>query len=265
MKRILVMLLLSFFWPQFASASGQNIGTLSHIHNVKIFGKQIFLGTHEGLYELKSLNTVALIGSDKFDVMGLSIDGRRIYASGHPGTASKFSEPVGLLFSNNSGKSWKQVALKGKVDFHLLESSGSELYGADSQSGNLFYSSNSGKTWTSRGKNTFNEIAINPSKKGSALGIRNEKLFVTKDSFKSVSELKLDKSLTNLEWNKKSLFATSGKILLSSNDQGRTWKTLYAFESPIGTLAQSPELLVATTGNVIWKSNNSGLSFQKLS
>lgn len=202
---------------------------------------------------------------EKFDVMGLSIDGKRIYASGHPGPGSKFSEPVGLVLSNNSGKSWKQIALEGKVDFHLLESFGSELYGADSQSGNLLYSSNSGKTWTSRGKNTFNEIAMDPSKKGSALGIRDRKLFATKDSFKSVTELKINRSLTNLEWNKKSLLSASGSELLISKDQGKTWKTLYTFKSAIGTLAQSSELLVAITGNTVWKSTDFGLSFQKLS
>ena len=166
MKKIAIVIAILISIPHAALASGETIGSLSHIHQVKVQGKKILLGTHEGLYQYIGADKVLRMSPEVFDVMGLSVDGRRIYASGHPGPGSKFPEPVGLVLSTNGGKDWKMVSLQGTVDFHLLESSGSELYGADSQSGDLLYSSDLGKRWASRGKNTFSDIALNPAGKG---------------------------------------------------------------------------------------------------
>ncbi|MTA39234.1 MAG: exo-alpha-sialidase, partial [Actinobacteria bacterium] len=132
-----------------AVGSGQSIGTISHIHSVRAFGDQVILGTHEGLFRYVDQKTVQLIGPEIFDIMGLAVFGKKLYASGHPGPGSKLPEPVGLLLSTDSGKSWKKLGLQGEVDFHLLESAGADMYGVDSGSGNLLYSNNAGKKWTS--------------------------------------------------------------------------------------------------------------------
>lgn len=244
-----------------AQASGESLGSISHIHNVRVLGKTILLGTHEGLYILNGKNDITKASPENFDVMGLSVDGSRIYASGHPGAGSKLPEPIGLLLSTNSGKSWKKISLQGEVDFHLLESSGSELYGADSQSGNLLYSEDFGKTWSNRGKNTFSDLAINPQKKREALAIRNGSFIWTKDSFLSERTLKSNMKFTQIEWSQKNLLASSGKKLLVSVDQGKSWKTQFSFDGVIGTIAQSAELVVVITGSQVWKSSDGGKSF----
>lgn len=261
MKKLIILTVLILATPQSAFASGESIGSISHIHNVKIYGKKIFLGTHEGLYQYKNPETVLRVSPEVFDVMGLSIDGRRIYASGHPSPGSKLPEPVGLLLSTNSGKSWKKVSLQGKVDFHLLESYGTELYGGDSQSGDLMYSKDSGKNWVSLGRNTFSEIAISPDTKAKALALREGKLFQTTNNFKSSTEVKLNVRLSQLEWGKKHLLASSGKDLLISNNQGLQWSKLYSFKGDISILAHSAELLVAIVGADVWQSTNGGKSF----
>lgn len=263
MKKVMIVLLcwvvLGSSHP--ANASGESIGSISHIHNVKVLGKTILLGTHEGLYILKGENSVARVGKDNFDLMGLSIDGNRIYASGHPGAGSTLPNPVGLLVSTNAGRSWKKVSLQGKVDFHLLESSGKELYGADSQSGNLLYSNDAGSSWSNLGKNLFSEVAINPMKKGEALAIREGGLVSTKNSFKDEKIIATKLAFTQIEWSRKTLLASSGSKLLTSVDQGRTWKTKFTFDTAVGTIAQSSELLVVITGSKIWKSVDEGKTF----
>ena len=261
MKKVVLAVAFALLLPNAAFASGETIGSLSHIHQVKVQGKKILLGTHEGLYQYQGADKVLRMSPEVFDVMGLSIDGKRIYASGHPGAGSKFPEPVGLVLSINSGKSWKMISLQGKVDFHLLESRGSELYGADSQSGDLLYSKDSGKRWVSRGKNIFSDIALSPTGKGSALALNQGKLFETKDSFKSTSEIKLNFPLTQIEWNSKRLVASSGANLFISSDFGRTWKKHYSFRNPIGILAHSSELLVAVVGSQVWNSSDEGRTF----
>lgn len=59
--------------------------------------KKILIGTHEGLFVYKGPTNMKQIGKERFDIMGLAISGRTIYASGHPGKGSKLPEPVGLL------------------------------------------------------------------------------------------------------------------------------------------------------------------------
>jgi len=265
MKKFVSLILCwaAFGSVQPAQASGESLGSISHIHNVRVLDKTILLGTHEGLYKLNGKDEITKASPENFDVMGLSVDGSRIYASGHPGVGSKLPNPVGLLLSTNAGKSWKKVSLQGEVDFHLLESSGSHLYGADSQSGNLIYSKDFGATWSSRGKNSFSEIAINPMKKEEVLAIRNGALISSNDSFKSERTLKSQLNLTQIEWNKKHLLASSGKKLLSSANQGKSWKTRFTFDGAIGTIAQSSQLIVVITGSTVWKSTDDGRTFTR--
>ena len=96
-----------------AIGAGQDIGSLSHIHSVRAFGDQVILGTHEGLFRYVDEKTVQLMGPEKFDIMGLAVFGKKLYASGHPGPGSKLPEPVGLLISTDSGKSWKKITIDG--------------------------------------------------------------------------------------------------------------------------------------------------------
>lgn len=263
MKKIIPLLIwgaiVSQTQPSFAS--GISLSSISHIHQVKISGRVILLGTHEGLYILKSGNSVEKIGRETFDVMGLSVDGDRYFASGHPGPDSRLLDPVGLLRSTDKGKSWKKISLEGKVDFHLLESRGSELYGADSQSGALMYSDSDGATWAVRGINAFSDIAIHPTKKSRALGLDRGELITTRDSFLTKRVLPSASSFSQIEWVQKNLVATSGRNLMYSPDQGQTWKKIYSFPTTISGLAQSRKMLVVITGNQVWQSTNQGKTF----
>jgi hypothetical protein len=111
MKKIFIAVALTLLFPNAAFASGETIGSLSHIHQVKVQGKKILLGTHEGLYQYQGADKVLRMSPEVFDVMGLSIDGKRIYASGHPGPGSKFPEPVGLVLSTKTGR-WSHCKAK---------------------------------------------------------------------------------------------------------------------------------------------------------
>jgi len=247
-----------------AVGSGQSIGTISHIHSVRAFGDQVILGTHEGLFRYVDEKTVQLMGPEKFDIMGLAVFGKKLYASGHPGPGSKLPEPVGLLISTDSGKSWKKMGLQGEVDFHLLESAGADMYGVNSGNGNLMYSNNAGKKWTSRGKNVVTDIAINPLKVGSALALRDGKLMATQDSFTKMRTLDSTLTFTSLDWMSGSLLATGGKSLYRSTDSGVTWKKLSDFPEDASTVTQSSKIIAVVAGNSIYKSADGGKTFKKM-
>jgi hypothetical protein len=243
-------------------ANAATFDSVSHIHHIKVVEKRVLVLTHEGLYELIGKNNMKLIGKEKTDVMGMTSLGKTLLASGHPAQGSKMPNPIGLIRSTDNGLSWKAVSLVGKVDFHSLEGAGSDLYGADSQSGNLLYSNDSGETWRSLGANSFTDIAVSPAMSGTAIALKDSELLLTKNSFQTSSKIKSALKFTQLEWRKSGLYALSGNALYKSTNIGKTWIKQSMFKGAPGILSASDRLMLATVGNEIYTSTNSGKNFK---
>jgi photosystem II stability/assembly factor-like uncharacterized protein len=240
----------------------QTLDSVTHIHHVKAVGNKVLILTHEGLYELVGKNNMRLVGKDKIDVMGFTTLGEVFLASGHPAKGSKMPNPIGLVKSIDGGLTWKAISLVGKVDFHFLEGAGSDLYGADSQSGKLMYSADSGKTWTYLGTNVFTDIAVSPQMPEVALAVKNSQLLLTKDAFRTTTKIKTSLKITQIEWRKSGLYALSGSSLYKSKNIGRTWTELRAFNGSPGILSASDQLMLVTVGSNIYTSKNNGKKFQ---
>ena len=246
-------------------AEAESLDSVSHIHQVKVVEKKVLVLTHEGLYELISKNNMKLVGKDKIDVMGFTTLGKEFLASGHPAQGSKASNPIGLLKSLDGGITWRAVSLVGKVDFHLLEGARSELYGADSQSGNLMHSADSGKTWSSLGTNNFSDIAVSPEIPELAIAIKGSELLITENAFKSTAKIKNNLKITQIEWLNSGLYALSGSTLYKSTNTGKTWMKLSKFKAEPGILSASDQMMLVTVGSEIYTSSNAGRKFKILS
>ena len=258
--------LVFIFLPAFNShAVAETLSSVSHIHHVKVVESKVLVLTHEGLFELVGKNDLKLVGKDKFDVMGFTTLGKALVASGHPSQSSKMPNPIGLVRSLDDGSTWNAVSLIGKVDFHFLEGAGSDLYGADSQSGNLMYSADSGKTWRTLGTNAFTDIAVSPEMSGMAIAINNSELLLTENAFKSTTKIKNALKFTQIEWRKSGLYALSGASLYKSTNSGKTWTTLSTFKGVPGILSASDQMMLVTVGSDIYTSSNAGKKFKIVS
>ena len=246
-------------------ASAATLDSVSHIHHVKVVGSKVLVLTHEGLYELVGKNDMKLVGKEKIDVMGFASLGNVLIASGHPAVGSKMPNPIGVMKSLDGGLTWKPISLVGKVDFHFLEGAGSDLYGADSQTGKLMYSADSGKTWRDIGENTFTDIAVSPKMSGMAIAIKDSELLLTEQAFKSTTKIKSTLKFTQIEWLKSGLYGLSGSSLYKSTNSGKTWKKLSTFKGVPGILSASDQMMLVTVGSDIYTSNNEGKSFKKIS
>lgn len=246
-------------------ASAATFESVSHLHQIKVVEKKALVLTHEGLFELVGKNDMKLVGKDKIDVMGLTSLGKVLVASGHPSKGSNMPNPIGLLKSIDGGLNWKALSLAGKVDFHLLEGAGSELYGADSQSGNLMHSADSGKTWSSLGTNTFSDIAVSPEMPGMAIAIKSSELLLTENAFKSTTKIKNNLKITQIEWRNSGLYALSGSALYKSSNSGKTWTKLSTFKAKPGILSASDQMMLVTVGSDIYTSSNAGRKFKIVS
>jgi photosystem II stability/assembly factor-like uncharacterized protein len=241
---------------------GAEYGSVSHIHNIKVLGSKALLGTHEGLYEYVAENSMKRLGSEDFDVMGLAAYGDIIYASGHPGAKSKLPNPVGLITSSDSGKTWKKISLQGEVDFHMLEVGKSDIYGADSGTGQLMYSSNLGKTWRKLGENMYADVAVLNTKSGSAIGLRDGALVSTTNAFSTTSAIKTSRTWSSVESLGSVLYASSRKSIYSSADNGKVWRRIATLPSEIASISMNEKIFVAVTSDAIYVSRDGGKSFK---
>lgn len=246
-------------------AKAATLDSVSHIHHLKVVGNKILVLTHEGLYELVGKNDMELVGKERIDVMGFTSLDNAFLASGHPAVGSKMPNPIGVMKSLNGGLTWKAISLSGKVDFHFLEGARSDLYGADSQTGNLMYSADSGVTWKTLGKNTFKDIAVSPKKSGTAIAIKDSELHLTQNAFKSTIKINNALQLTQIEWRKSGLYGLSGSSLYKSKNSGKTWTKQSGFKGTPGILSVSDQLMLVTVGSDIYTSKNEGKSFKKFS
>ena len=125
----------------------------NHVHGLGVDPGDgaLFIATHTGLYRVEKGETKAERVGDKYqDTMGFTIAEPDLFlGSGHPdardlqtGTLSL----LGLIRSEDDGRTWTPVSLSGEADFHVLRYLGKRVYGYDATNDRLMVSGNAGKT-----------------------------------------------------------------------------------------------------------------------
>lgn len=136
------------------AASSNGVAELEHIHGLGEDPKtgELFVATHYGLFRAPRGQTqLRRAGSSRQDTMGFSVvDSGRFLGSGHPDPAAGGPPALGLIASSDQGRTWTTLSLPGKADFHVLRSSGRQVYGSDSGSGKIMASDDGGHSWASR-------------------------------------------------------------------------------------------------------------------
>jgi hypothetical protein len=133
--------------PAGTSAPGQADSGLpsTHIHGLSVSGdtSQVLLATHDGLFDVTEKPASKIGGTN--DLMGFT--GAKahgvFYASGHPGAGSNLPNPLGLIRSEDGGKTWEQLSRQGESDFHALTTTKSGIVAFDGE----LRTTPDGKTW----------------------------------------------------------------------------------------------------------------------
>ena len=71
-------------------------------------------------------------------------------ASGHPAAGGSLPTALGLIRSEDAGKTWTSVSELGNADFHAIETSGDTIAAALFGQAQVLVSVNDGKTWSTR-------------------------------------------------------------------------------------------------------------------
>ena len=143
-----------------------------HVHGLGVNpdDKALFIATHTGLYRVgeQQRNAQRVGGARYQDTMGFTIIGpNRFLGSGHPDITEareKGLPPLlGLIESDDAGKTWQPISLLGEADFHVLRSAGRRVYGYDASNNRLLHSADEGRTWTELEKpGPLVDLAVRP-------------------------------------------------------------------------------------------------------
>ena len=144
----------------------------------------------------------------------------------------------------------------------MLEVGKSDIYGADSGSGQLMYSSDRGKKWRKLGENKYSDIAVLGTKSGSAIALESGKLVRTTNAFKTTTSIKSSMKWSSVEIVGTTLYASSGKAIYRSVDNGKIWKKIATLSTAIGSISVNAKVFVAVTTEAIFVSRDGGKSFK---
>ena len=112
---------------------------VAHIHGVGVnpADDSVVVATHTGLFRAgPGEQRARRVGDRRQDTMGFTVVGPdRFLGSGHPDARDDLPPLLGLIRSDDAGRSWQPVSLLGEADFHVLRTSGRRVYGVNATDG----------------------------------------------------------------------------------------------------------------------------------
>jgi hypothetical protein len=133
------------------------IGSLS----VNPADSSLLMGTNTGLFRLEpgvgepekvvgELSTPEGSGEVSEALVAEYTGPGELIASGHPAEGAALPPVLGLIGSQDDGRTWSSVSELGTVDFHMLEQSQGQLVGAVFGQPQVLVSGDQGRTWEAR-------------------------------------------------------------------------------------------------------------------
>lgn len=241
---------------------------LAHVHGLGVnpMDGSLYIATHTGLWRAGRGNrTATRVGDSKQDVMGFSVVGPdRFFGSGHPGPGQSAPPNLGLIRSDDGGRSWEPVSLLGEADFHVLRSRGRTVYGFNGLSGTLMASRDGGRRWQQQAPpGPLIDLAIDPADPRRVVVSTDEALFGSSDAGGGWRPL-ADDRIGLLAWpERERLYFIDGSGQVSrSEDCGRVWREMGSIGAqPAAFAAADGALYAALPDGTVKRSSDDGATW----
>jgi hypothetical protein len=243
-----------------------------HVHGLGInpADKALFIATHTGTYRVPSnAEQAARVGDSRQDTMGFTIVGpNRFLGSGHPDPEAMREQHLppnlGLIESTDGGRTWTPVSLLGQADFHVLRSDGKRVYGFDSTNGRLLVSQDRGRTWSQRPiPGPLIDLAIHPQRPSHVVAATERGLISSANDGRTWRRLGGNLGLLGWPTPSRLLLVDGAGQVHASRDSGRRWSAVGDIGGqPAAFLAQTAqELYVALHDGTVKQSRDGGRSW----
>jgi photosystem II stability/assembly factor-like uncharacterized protein len=187
-------------------------------------------------------------------------------ASGHPAPGQSGPAHLGLIESTDAGRTWRNVSLAGRADFHALRSAGAVIYGVDSTTGSLLVSTDR-REWQERSRIEAYDLAVDPGRPETVLATTGQGLQRSTDGGRTWAPSGGPVILL-LDWaaqERLQAVGVDGRVLRSA-DGARTWTPTggRAPEAPVAFTTHEDTLFVATRDGRVLRSADSGVTWQAM-
>jgi len=240
-----------------------------HIHGLGVNPADgaLMVATHSGLFRAApDSDTAARVGDRRQDTMGFTVVGPdRFLGSGHPDLRDDLPPLLGLIRSDDAGRSWEPVSLLGEADFHVLRTAGTRIYGVNSADGRLLVSDDGGRSWAARSPGTaLLDVAAAPDDADHVVASGEAGLRVSRDAGESWRP-RGEGRAGLLTWVRSdALYLVDGRVSVHrSADGGETWRTVgEAGGQPAAFASSGSELYVALHTNEVKMSTDGGRTWR---
>jgi photosystem II stability/assembly factor-like uncharacterized protein len=151
-----------------------------------------------------------------------------VLGSGHPSAGETLPAALGLIRSEDAGKTWTSVSELGKADFHAIETSGNTIVAALFGQAQVFVSEDGGRSWTTKGAPLpIVAIEVDPSDARRWIASTQSGIFRTTDGGETWREVEPIPNV-RFAWAEGSdlyRIDPGGDVKVSA-DRGETWKAL---------------------------------------
>jgi hypothetical protein len=242
-----------------------------HVHGVGINPADgaLMIATHTGVWRVPAQRTRPVrVGDSRQDTMGFTVVGPdHFLASGHPELAlagDEFAPHLGLIESDDGGRTWNGVSMAGEADFHALRLEGERIFGINARTGQLLISPDRGDNWVGViAPSPLVDIVISPAESNVWIAAGEDGVYETFDDGASWARLNAMRGL--LAWpDPRSLYVvTLDGTVHVSRDAGKRFVSLSRVATPRALLATDANTLyVAAHDGTIYISRDGGRSWR---
>jgi hypothetical protein len=238
-----------------------------HVHGLGVnpADEALFVATHKGLFRAaKSEERLARVGSSRQDTMGFTVVSRNTFlGSGHADPRQDRKEPLGLIVSDDAGKSWRPLSLGGQVDLHVIRVGNRLTYGVDAVSGSLLVSDDAASSWSvGRPPKPLLDLAVDPDDERHLVGATEDGLHRSRDRgsrWRSIRKAPAGLLAWPRTDSRVVYVATRDGALHRSDDAGRKWRRVGKLsDRPVAMTAHGREIYVALEDGTVEVSRDGG-------
>jgi photosystem II stability/assembly factor-like uncharacterized protein len=250
-----------------AEPSGATDSGPQHVHGLGINPRDgaLVIATHTGLFRaLPGERRARRVGDLYQDTMGFTVIGPdEFLGSGHPDARADLPPLLGLIRSEDGGRTWKSISLLGEADFHVLRAAGRQVYGFDSTQARLLVSGDGGREWVERTPpEPLLDLAVDPRRARHVVASSERGLFSSGDAGRRWRPLSRNRAGL-LAWTDALYLTDADGRVHRSDDAGRSWTAVGSVDGqPAALASHRGELYVALHDGTVRRSTDGGRTWR---